>query len=210
MPRRTAADRHRDTTPAERGPALIDQLIAFHHPTRQRILEALSLHGPASVGQLADRLGLAPGSVSHHLKPLHRAGFVEPAPELARDSRASWWRQTRRRLSYDATDYPAGSRVREIVSLAEKANDDRHVAAIRAWRTGRLGLPGDWQRAGGSTDAMVVATSAQVADLLDRVGDLMRTWAEECRTDAERHPGRERRAVLAFTHAQPSPDASVS
>ena len=92
----------------------MEQLIAYHHPTRQRILEDLALHGASSVGQLAERLSLAPGSVSHHLKPLHRAGFVEPAPELARDSRASWWRAAPQRMSYDATDYPAGSRAREV------------------------------------------------------------------------------------------------
>ena len=136
MSRRTAADRHRDSAPARSGPELIDQLVAYHHPTRQRILEALSLRGPASVGTIAEQCGLAPGSVSHHLKPLHRAGFVEPAPELAADTRASWWRLARTSVSYDATDYPDGSRAREVVALAEKANDERHVRAIQAWRSG--------------------------------------------------------------------------
>jgi len=203
MPRRTADDRHRDTTPPADGPDLVDQLVAFHHPTRQRILECLSLHGPATVGRLAEQLGLAPGSVSHHLKPLHRAGFVEPAPELGRDTRESWWREVRVSLSYDATDFAPGSRLREVVTAAERANDDRHVAAIRAWRTNRDALPPGWQRAGGSQDTTVAATAAQAADLHERIGTVLRDWSRECRADAEAHPEELRRVVLAFAHVHP-------
>ncbi len=60
--------------------------MAFHHPTRRWLAELLEIEGPASVGQLAARTGLAVGSVSHHLKALHRTGFIEPAPDLARDT----------------------------------------------------------------------------------------------------------------------------
>lgn len=203
MPRRTATERHRDTAPVATGPELIDQLVAYHHPTRQRILEALSVHGPASVGMLAQRCGLAPGSVSHHLKPLHRGGLVEPAPELAADTRASWWRLSPTSISYDALDHPPGSRAREVVTLAERANDDRHAKAVRDWRTARADLPPSWRRAGGSTDAAVAATPEQVADLLARLDEVMRDWSLECQSDHTSHPDVERRPVLAFAHVLP-------
>jgi hypothetical protein len=82
--RRTAAERHRDSAPqhaAERESRddLVDVLMAFHHPTRRWLAELLEIEGPASVGRLAARTGLAVGSVSNHLKPLHRHGFIEPA-----------------------------------------------------------------------------------------------------------------------------------
>jgi DNA-binding transcriptional ArsR family regulator len=203
MSRRTAADRHRDTAPPAGGPALVDQLVAFHHPTRQRILECLALQGPATVGRLAGRLGLAPGSISHHLKALHRAGLVEPAPELGRDTRESWWRETRVTLSYDAADFPPGSRVRAVVTAAERANDDRHVGAIREWRAHRDSFPAAWQRAGGSQDTTVAATPAQVADLHERIGAVMRDWSRECREDAAARPEEPRRVVLALAHVHP-------
>jgi len=202
--RRTADQRHADTAPSPEGPEVIEQLIAYYHPTRQKILETISVHGPASVGMIADRLGIAPGSVSHHLKPLHRAGFVEPAPELAADTRASWWRLARTSVSYDALDYPPGSRAREVVGLAEKANDDRHVAAMRTWRTRRHELPGAWRRAGGSSDTGIAATAEQVEDLLTRVNEVFRTWASEVHDDQQVHPDADRRHVLAFAHVVPS------
>ena len=109
MTRRTAQDRHADSAPADsawppEGTALIDALVAIHHPTRRRLYEVLRAQGPCSVGRLVELTGLAPGSVSHHLKPLHRSGFVEPAPELARDTRESWWRGHQRSLSWSSED----------------------------------------------------------------------------------------------------------
>ena len=206
MPRRTADQRHVDTAPSAGGPEVIEQLIAYYHPTRQRILEALSVHGPASVGRIAELLDVAPGSVSHHLKPLHRGGFVEPAPELAADTRASWWRIARASVSYDALDYPPGSRAHEVVSLAEKANDDRHVDAMRSWRTRRAELPPAWQRAGGSTDTATAATAEQVEDLLERLNEVFRSWAYACHDDQQAHPDAERRHVIAFAHVVPGVD----
>ena len=97
--RRTADQRHLDSAPRSHDD-LLDVLMAFHHPTRRWLAELLEIEGPASVGRLAARTGLAVGSVSHHLKALHRHGFIEPAPDLARDTRESWWR-VRRPLSLE-------------------------------------------------------------------------------------------------------------
>ena len=83
MTRHTAEQRHRDSAPPrapghESGDDLVDVLMAFHHPTRRWLAELLWVEGPATVGRLAARTGLAVGSVSHHLKPLHR--FRLPLP----------------------------------------------------------------------------------------------------------------------------------
>ena len=136
MPRRTALERHTASTPtdtdglgSETGHALLDVLTAFHHPTRRWLCELLAVEGPATVGQLARRTGLAVGSVSHHLGTLHRYGFVEPAPELARDTRESWWRSRPRQLSWDAADYGEGTVARRIASTAEAENFRHHVRA---------------------------------------------------------------------------------
>ena len=85
MTRRTADQRHLDSAPRrtpgeESGDDLLDVLMAFHHPTRRWLAELLEIEGPASVGQLAARTGLAVGSVSHHLKALHRTVSSSPRP----------------------------------------------------------------------------------------------------------------------------------
>jgi hypothetical protein len=107
-------------------------------------------------------------------------------------------------VSFDALDYPEGSRAREVVTLAEKANDDRHMNAMRTWRTRRHELPEPWQRAAGSSDTATAATAEQVADLHARLNDLLRTWGQEVHADREVHPDAERRHVLAFAHVVPT------
>jgi DNA-binding transcriptional ArsR family regulator len=213
MTRRTAADRHADSTPTrtpggEAGAEVLDVLIAFHHPTRRWLSEVLSAHGPANVGMLAERTGLAVGSVSHHLKALHRYGFVEPAPELARDTRESWWRLASRDLRWLSDDFVEGTMGRRVAEDAETANFRHHVRAVRQWMAVAHEAPDEWRRAAVSTDTYVRATVEQTAELSRRITDLVVAWARECRQDEEARPDAERRPVRA--HARVFPSAPVA
>ena len=209
MTRRTAELRHEDSRPthapgAESGPELLDVLIAFHHPTRRWLCEVLSSEGPAKVGTLAARTGLAVGSVSHHLKALHRHGFVEPAPDLARDTRESWWRIASRDLSWLAEDFTAGTMGRRVAQDAELANFRHQVRAVQQWMAAAPGLPEEWRRAATSTDVFLPATAEQTADLSRRLTDLVMAWTRACREDAEAHPDAVRRPVRAHVRVFPS------
>ncbi|WP_446664909.1 helix-turn-helix domain-containing protein [Flexivirga sp. B27] len=214
MPRRTAAERHTDSAPPNglpampEGAALIDALLALHHPLRRRIYEILGNDGPATVGQLAARLDIAVGSVSHHLKPMHKVGFIEPAPELARDTRESWWRAHRRRLSWSTDDYEGGSFARQVADAAERANLEYLNAATVQWMRTRDELPIEW-REGLATDNFDLATVAQMADLKSRLRDLIDQWSQEVRADAEQHPDEERRPVRFIARVFPSEPGAV-
>ena len=83
-------------------------IAAMTHPLRQRLLAVLRLDGPSTVGVLAQRLGQAPGNISHHLKALAAAGLVEEVPELARATGANAGGGARHRPSAGA---PRTSRV---------------------------------------------------------------------------------------------------
>jgi predicted ArsR family transcriptional regulator len=69
----------------------LETLKALAHPRRQRILQHLGLHGPATSTGLARDLGLNTGATSYHLRELAKHGFVEDVPELAQ-GRERWWR----------------------------------------------------------------------------------------------------------------------
>nr|WP_253268012.1 helix-turn-helix domain-containing protein [Streptomyces asoensis] len=97
---------HASAAPVELGD--LAALRALAQPRRQRMLEHLTLHGPATSATLARALGLNTGSTSYHLRELARYGFVEetdaekPAhrgehPAEARRAEPSthrerWWR----------------------------------------------------------------------------------------------------------------------
>ncbi|GIF22956.1 DNA-binding transcriptional ArsR family regulator [Actinoplanes tereljensis] len=65
-----------------------DELLrALAHPARREILRRC-WDGPVSAGALADGLGLAPASVSEHLKVLRKTGLAV----LTREGTFRWYR----------------------------------------------------------------------------------------------------------------------
>ncbi|GAA3827697.1 helix-turn-helix domain-containing protein [Nocardioides panacisoli] len=202
MTRKTAEQRH--VVDADAPAGMIDVLVALHHPTRRWLAELLWTEGPASVGRLAARTGLAVGSVSHHLRPLHRQGFIEPAPELARDTRESWWRATSRSVSWSVDDFEPDSLGRRVAEQAEVENFRHQVRAVQQWLREMSAAPLPWRRAAGATDSMAMATADQTADLHRRLGAVLAAWGEEVKTDQERHPDAERRPVRTVIRCFPS------
>ncbi|MFI1922519.1 ArsR/SmtB family transcription factor [Streptomyces sp. NPDC020377] len=80
MPQEPGADKPPDAEHASAAPMELGDLAALRalaQPRRQRMLEHLTLHGPATSATLARALGLNTGSTSYHLRELARYGFVE-------------------------------------------------------------------------------------------------------------------------------------
>jgi DNA-binding transcriptional ArsR family regulator len=202
MPRKTAEERHRIETDATH--ELMDVLIALHHPTRRWLVELLWVEGPATVGRLAARTGLAVGSVSHHLKPLHRQGFIEPAPDLARDTRESWWRVTPRNFSWSVDDFQPDSLGRRVADQAELENFRYQARATQQWLKEMGQVPVAWRRAAGTTDSLVSATVEQLKDLHLRLDATLFEWSQECQQDERDRPEAERRHVRTIIRCFPS------
>jgi len=206
MPRRTADQRHADSAPTapltQQSPPATT-LAALHHPVRAALHRILELDGPAPVGVLAARRGLAAGSASHHLKVLHRAGLVEPAPELARDTRESWWRGVPVRMTWSTEDFARGSADHAQAVAAERAVYAEQVAALDAWQRRRHGAGDPWARAGQASETSVMATHEQLQDLAHRLTEVLVTWSDECQADRKARPEAVRRPVLAFAHSFP-------
>ncbi|MFF3204146.1 winged helix-turn-helix domain-containing protein [Streptomyces sp. NPDC002962] len=84
MPQEPGAHEPPEAEPASAAPLELGDLAALRalaQPRRQRILEHLTLHGPATSATLARALGLNTGSTSYHLRELARYGFVEETDE---------------------------------------------------------------------------------------------------------------------------------
>lgn len=209
MTRRTAAERHLASAPppeAERDPAdeLAELLMAFHHPIRRWLTELLGVDGPANVGQLAARTGLAVGSVSHHLKILHRQDLIEPAPDLARDTRESWWRLKPRTMTWSVEDFDEGTLGRRVAQTAEAENLRFQVRAMQEWLRQSHGETAGWRTAANSVDTYVPATEEQVRDFAGRLSRLVKQWSDECMADAAERPDASRRPVRAIARVFPS------
>ena len=65
------------------------ELTALAHPVRMGIIELLSISGPLTATELADRLDETPANCSWHLRKLAQHGFVEEA-EGGRGRQRPW------------------------------------------------------------------------------------------------------------------------
>lgn len=79
----------------------VQQFKALGDSTRDRILSIIQ-HQPATAKQLAERLGLPPGTIGHHLQVLEGAGLAQVvARRLVRGTVAKYYTRTARIFVYD-------------------------------------------------------------------------------------------------------------
>jgi DNA-binding transcriptional ArsR family regulator len=174
-------------------------LAAMSHPLRRRLIDALTVDGPSTVGMLAARTGQAAGNVSHHLKVLSQAALIVEDPSLARDNREHWWRTaaTGRRWSSTAfDDDPAGQ---VVAGAAESLNLEHHAEKVRTWYAGRDTAAHDWLDAAFATDAWLRLTPAELSELSEELSSLLRRWRIRALADDD-----ERRSVFVFAHGVPA------
>lgn len=96
-----------------------EQFKAFGDPTRERMLSILQQR-PVTSKQLADALGIAPGTAGHHLQTLEAAGLAKVvARRLVRGIVAKYYTRTARMFLFDR--YEAAGDFSPPVSFLENA-----------------------------------------------------------------------------------------
>ncbi|HWM75436.1 MAG TPA: helix-turn-helix domain-containing protein [Nocardioides sp.] len=172
-------------------------LGALAHSDRARLMDALAVHGPSTTTTLARTLGLATGSVSHHLKVLADAGLVAPAPEAATDRRERRWKLVTRGMRWSP------SRFRDDATGEATATAAQGVQLARDFERARQFLATaaePWDEAASSTHVWVRATPAELAELVRQMDELLLSWRRREVPD----DGAERQNVRAVAMAFPS------
>ncbi|MGK5672630.1 ArsR/SmtB family transcription factor [Micromonospora sp. URMC 106] len=175
-------------------------LAALSHPLRRRLMDVLKVHGPSTVGLLAERTDQAPANVSHHLKVLAGAELVEEAPELARDRRERWWRLVSRGLRWSRSDFEADPADRAVADAAVSLNLERHAALVRAWYAADDATQAAWGQGPFSMDRWLRLTPEELAQLDREMNDLLTRWADREVPD----DGRRREPVFLFAYGIPA------
>ncbi|HKS70619.1 MAG TPA: helix-turn-helix domain-containing protein [Ktedonobacterales bacterium] len=87
--------------PATKAITTVEQLKAFADPVRTRIMSIIQ-NQPATAKQIADRLGIAPGTAGHHLQVLEGAGLAQvTARRLVRGIVAKYYTRTARVFTFN-------------------------------------------------------------------------------------------------------------
>lgn len=180
----------------------LGRMRAIANPVRMRILGMLRIDGPATVGALAERIGEAPGSVSYHVQTLAKHGFVEEAPELARDRRERWWRAAHDYTSWDTADFrddPAGRA--SLDEFRRQVLDGYHHELVGALEAESDLEPG-WVEASESSDGAAHLTLDETRQLAAELAAVREKWF--ARGAREARPGT--RTVRFITHVFVRPE----
>jgi len=148
---------------------------ALAHPLRLRALGQLRHDGPATATMLAERLDEAPALMSYHLRQLAAHGFIEEAPELARDGREHWWRAAAERTSWSTADFLDSPERRAALNALRREVYRRYDERLGTYLSEETAWGEDWVDAAGSSDYVLEldpdglrALSAELSAVLDR------------------------------------------
>jgi DNA-binding transcriptional ArsR family regulator len=161
---------------------------ALAHPTRLRLLGELRTRGPQTVGTLSDLVDEAVGSVSYHLGKLAQHGFVEEAPELARDRRERWWRAAHARTSWEPLEMLDDPERRAASDLLRRAILARYLDRLNAYLDAEPTLAPEWIRGTASSDSILHLTADELVELRADLEALAARW--EARSDPDRADAR--------------------
>jgi DNA-binding transcriptional ArsR family regulator len=165
----------------DRRPSHIDvrdprAMRALANPLRLTLLGLLRRDGPHSVGELSALADAAPGSVSYHLSTLEEFGFVEQAPELARDGRERWWRAAHEFTRFDPAELLADPESAVAGRVMRQTFLQNNFTEELAYLDAEPTLPVEWVTAATSGDTIAYLTPDELRRLSDEIEALARRW----------------------------------
>jgi DNA-binding transcriptional ArsR family regulator len=172
-------------------------LAALAHPVRARLMDALAIDGDSTTGALAVALGVATGSVSHHLKVLAEAGLVERAPQHPSDLRERHWRLVSRGMRWSAGQFRDRPAAEAAAASADAVMLERQFERARAFLES---AEPPWDDVAVSGHYWLRLNADELEQLGHQLDDLFLAWRRRDIPD----DGTERRSVHGFAHVFPS------
>jgi DNA-binding transcriptional ArsR family regulator len=154
-------------------------LRALAHPVRLAIMEQLTVHGPMTATEMADRLGGTPSNCSWHLRKLAEHGFVEEA-EGGTGRKRPWQLVSLGMQWNDVGESPELARAGDALSTLMI---DREVARLARARARLREDTPLWQEASTWTQSMMWLTADELNEINLAVCDLLMS-----RVDRLEHP----------------------
>ena len=151
-------------------------LRALAHPLRLQLLGILRSDGAHSVGQLADLVDEAPGTVSYHLGTLAKFGFVVEAPDRARDGRERWWRAAHSHTEFDPAALLADPEQYGAARALQQVILQSYLGELLTALDAEPTLDREWVAASTHSDSFAYLTAEQLSELTAELAALSRRW----------------------------------
>lgn len=153
-------------------------LRALAHPLRLRLLGLLRTDGPATVSSLAAAVDQAVPLVSYHLRQLAEHGFIEQAPELAKDRRETWWKSSHEFTSWSMTDFLDTPERLDAVGLLQREILRAHMGRIEAFFEDAQNWDKEWVDATEMSDLRLTLTPAELKSMIAELWEILHRWRE--------------------------------
>lgn len=181
-------------------------LKGLTHPLRRALYDHLVHFGPATVSSLAERVQSDPGQVSYHLRELGKRGFIEEAPEYARDRRERWWRAAPGSIGWSNSEFPEPADRAVADTVYQQLIVDQ-FERLQRFNGERESWDPDWVRAATSSNSHLRLTPDELTALSEELNAVLRRWSEVGRQDPGTRPDERpvdgRAHVFLFFHGFP-------
>jgi DNA-binding transcriptional ArsR family regulator len=165
------------------------KLKAYAHPLRRQLMRVLAREGYGRAADLARLVGKPANQVSFHLRALSEIGWLEEAPELARDGRDRVWRLVPSALNVGSPEHPAEDRDASLAVLTVFAAEQHELLdRVSAW-SAKYVTGEDPELRGMAMAGTVRVTREEFRELSERVQEAIHHFAERRPAGMRIEPG---------------------
>lgn len=182
-------------------------LKGLAQPIRLKLWHMLLRQGPSTVGTLAGQLDADSGQVSYHLRELARTGWVERAPELARDRRESWWRAVAEPTAWRVEDFPTpdgAALVRHLGAQMLREDLQRLHTFLRDYQR----WSPEWRAAMSASRSFLHLTPDEADSMTAELNQVLARWARHGDRARERGDTADRLPYFHFMYGFPEDPAA--
>ncbi|WP_166351731.1 ArsR/SmtB family transcription factor [Phytoactinopolyspora limicola] len=182
------------------------RLRALAHPLRNQLLDVLRIEGAATATRCAELTGESVASCSFHLRMLAKYGFIEHAEPQGRERP---WRVVHRSFTATADfDDPGSVNALEQVAYLAIEQAAQHV---RDWISRSRDEPREWIEASTIATSTFWATSDELAEVSQALGELTDRFRDRLDNPAARPDGARLVRFVGATSVDPDrPGATPS
>lgn len=154
------------------------KLKAYAHPLRRQLMRVLSREGYGRASDLARIVGKPANQVSFHLRALGEIGWIEEAPELARDGRDRVWRLVPSALNVGSPEHPTEDLDAGLAVLTVFAEEQRELLERVSNWSAKYVTGEDPETRGMAMSATVRVTREEFVELCERLQHAIHEFAE--------------------------------
>ncbi|HWD79200.1 MAG TPA: helix-turn-helix domain-containing protein [Kribbella sp.] len=163
------------------------ELNALAHPVRMAIVEILSLSGPLTATELAERLDETPANCSWHLRKLAQHGFVVEAD--GGKGRQRPWKVPGLGFRWDDEHGSASGEERRAAQALSDVMMSRATDRLRESQQRMPDEPEEWRAAQASTEMVAWLTADELKEMNEAIVAVLDRHIERLTDPAQRPAG---------------------